>query len=419
MDGPSPPRLPPHQGAFASDDEYEMYVTAGPGSDNDSSASSSGSGQPCRSGATAPLAETFQRASEALLAAEEAAARLRPPAERLQQGGDGGHLSLGRLHASGSQRSSPGATSAGGSMPASPLARVGQAVRGLTSRLMPSSLPSLLPAGAVDATGRELDAACGSGCAVPAFRRASTSAASARLAAGSGEQKPPALRVVNTSGSPAVGGGGSGSSTALGRHGGGARITPFSEVASLEALLVEAERQQRQQQQQQGAWTPQRATSPAPAAGVPQPGPWAQSQPATPAEAPAFHPSPGARRVFTAGYPAGSQAAGQSRRRARRLTLDLLGLANLRPDLQQPAVAAAFAIAANPSPRAAGVRSGSSWQLTVPAASPLGLGGGACTPASAAAAAGIAEELALPIRALCFEEQVPSSPAREDSSNGE
>jgi hypothetical protein len=108
------------------------------------------------------------------------------------------------------------------------------------------------------------------------------------------------------------------------------------------------------------------------------------------------------RRALTAGYPA-SQAEERSRRR-RRLTIDLINLAELKPDLQQPALAAAFAIAANPSPRGGGAagggqHSGSSQRLrrSAPAVSPLGLasvGGGG-------GSMGSFDEL-LPVRTLHF-----------------
>jgi hypothetical protein len=129
----------------------------------------------------------------------------------------------------------------------------------------------------------------------------------------------------------------------------------------------------------------------------------AQSQPATPTGlllGLLGLPAGSQRRALTAGCPA-SQAEERSQRR-RRLTVDLINLAELKPDLQQPALAAAFAIAANPSPRGGaaggGPHSGSSQRLrrSAPAVSPLGLASG-----GGGSSMGSIDEL-LPVRTLHF-----------------
>lgn len=392
----------PLQSSFPSDDEYDAYVQR----------SLQGSPASGRGGA-APFADAFKRVSSALTEAAEEEQR-----EQLRQQGspaDSGHLSLPSSRSRGSsRRSSPGG---GGSQPASPLARMRHAVSGLTSRLMPSSLPQLLPSGAVDASGQELPVSgtgparlgtLGARLPAGAARRASCSAAESSAAAGGLEQQGsgaaagavrPQRILVSGAGidSPTSGMTGSaGSGAVLGRR--APALTPFSEMESL------------QWQQQEGAaagsCTPQRL------AGLP---PWgaqavvAQSQPATPSDM-LLAPQPPAthRRAMTAGYSAASTAS----RRRRRVHLDLLQpLAGLRPiDLQRPAVAAALAIAANPSPRATispgtgGARDGKGLRSSDGvAAAACASGGGLGAAGSPSGSVGSAEELVLPIRALQFD----------------
>ncbi|KAL4443677.1 hypothetical protein ABPG75_011414 [Micractinium tetrahymenae] len=369
------------------------------------------------------FAHRFRRLSSVLLDAEEAIIR-----QQLQQQssrGDSGHLSPAGSQAGSSRSGSPGPGGAA-AQTASPLARMHQAMRGLTSRLMPSSLPALLPAGAMGAGGQELlpmasaagsgSRASGRGAALAMGRRVSASSAAAPGGAALAEQKPaPALRCISL-GQP---GGDSptaslscsaGTGAALGRQA-RSRLTPFSEVDGL-AGPPSVQPQQRQQQAGDpstttaggGACTPQRLP---PALQLPAAA-GAQSQPATPTDHPALGGELYAvhthRRAWTAGYPDASQPS--RTRRRRRLTIDLHGLANLRLDLQQPAVAAAFAIAANPSPRGQGSAAGGSGGLSL-AGSPADPGEGglgeAPRPASCDA------ELQLPVRTLHFDEREAGS----------
>lgn len=362
-----------------------------------------GAGAPPGSAAAAAcFAEAYQRASSAVLEAEEAAAAAQ------RRVADGGHLTL----QAGSRRSSPGALGSGGSQPASPLARLRQAAAGLSSRLMPSSLPQLLPAGALDAAGKEVTPASSPvrSLAPSPARHASCPDQPAGAAAGA-----PALRRISTAGrgggagampSPTAGQGGSaGSGAVLGRR--APALTPFSE--GLEGLLAASPggAQQRPQQGSSGpmpgAWTPPRP------AGLPPRRPGAgpvaavaQSQPATPSELlrlpqpPASH-----RRAHTV---TGMGTEGGHSRRRRRLTINLL-LADVRPDLQQPALQAALAIAANPSPRAPGTFGRApAGGGALPGPSPLGAASScpASSVCGASSGAGGADDL--PVRALRFDE---------------
>ncbi len=422
------------QGAFAADDEYDEYVRSQQSS-------------PDSVGAAAPptFADAFQRVSSAVLEAEEAAARAAQ-----QAAADGGHLALrGR---GGGQRGSLGGGS--GSQPASPLARVRQAMSGLTSRLVPSSLPQLLPAGAMDASGQELSPMSSGSSVGPSPLRAHHARRSSAEAPPAGEQQGALqLRRISVgersgcaadSGSSPGSSGSAGSGAVLRRQPPG--LTPF---ASTDVLLAgggaEGGSQQQgaqpaaaaaaQQQQRQGpephgagpalAWTPPRPGAARDA--LPRGNgraPVAQSQPATPsALLPPAQPPGSQRRAMTFG----ATGSGHTRRR-RRLTIDLLSLANLRPDVHQPGVAAALAIAANPSPHAAraagaagaGIPAGSLAGSLQP--SPLGVphGGGnsgAVAPEGAARSDGdAAEELLLPIRALRFDDADGIAEGDEDGA---
>lgn len=384
------------------------------------------------------FADSFQRASSAVLEAEEAAAQHR---QQEAAGGspDSGHVSFrsGRA-AGGSRHSSPGsvAGSDGGSQPSSPLVRIRQAVSGLTSRLMPSSLPQLLPSGAVDVAGQELSPM--SNGAGTFFRLASPARLTSRPDQPAAAVSAPHLRRISTAGrsggaaSPTAGMGDSaGSGAVLGRRGPG--LTPFNEA---DALLAGSPQQEQQSdsgpaQAAPAFRTPQRAVAPA---GLPPHGyasgapPAAQSQPATPSELlRPPQPPPSHRRAFTFSYP--TTEGGHSRRR-RRLTIDLLRMANLKPDLHQPALAAAFAIAANPSPRAAGalgrVPAGGSLRGSLGGSRRLGVSplmqGGAWS-ADGDGANGIdgTEHLALPVRTLRFDDSdaaVDEDGAEVDGTHG-
>lgn len=411
----TPPPAGRSQASFSSDDDYSRYM--------DSQGSSP-------AGAAPPFGETFQRVSSAVLAAEEAAQRAAAAV-----GADSGHLSV----SGGSQRSSPGAASAG-SQPASPLVRMRQAVSGLTSRLMPSALPPLLPAGAVNASGQEQQPLCRAAPAAAA-RRSLQPAAELPPAAAVGGSKGKGLHVRTSS----IGGAShaspsptaalshsAGTGAALGRHPDGKLLTPFSELEPLVAAAPLPD----------GAvsWTPPQrrplaAASPGGGGAAPWPASAAaafQSMPATPSELLLPLPPPSAthRRALTAGEP--HSRAGTHRRR-RRLTIDLLNLADLRPDLAQPGVAAALAIAANPSPRAGGQGCGSAARLRLSAAAvpPLGVAA-ACAGGDAADSCGAGssgpgigdagEDLALPIRTLHFEDAadgLSSSDEDDAGSSGE
>ncbi|KAL4858479.1 TBC1 domain family member 2A [Chlorella vulgaris] len=367
--------------SFASDEEYDRYLgsqqtspgsacsSASSGSGGNSSSGDSGSSSSSADGQQpASFAATFQLLSSAVLAAEEEALRA---AAAAAAAADNGHLSGrpgGRRH---------GGVNGSGSLPASPLARVRQAVSGLSSRLMPSALPPLLAAGAVDVRGQEQQPLC----STPPSARSSPAASSNSLAANADKPSSPAaavqapvglhVRRISTAARPGTSPaaspcGSAGSGAVLSRHGGALpHITPFS-------ALEEAERKQggvfAAQHSRKGlvACTPPQhrlAAAASPGSGG-RTAPWPpsaaaaaaaaafQSMPATPCELLVqLAPPVAAHRRALTGDP-GSHASG-SRRRRRRLTLDLLNLAELRPDLGQPGVAAALAIAA-PSPRPVG-----------------------------------------------------------------
>lgn len=429
------------QGAFAAEGEYDEYVRSQQCSP-DCSPESVGAAPPT-------FADAFQRVSSALLEAEEAAARAAQ-----QAAADGGHLSLrGR---GGRQRSSAGGSGGGsGSQPASPLARVRLAMSGLTLRLVPSSLPQLLPSGAVDANGQELSPMSSNSSVGPSPLRAHhvrRGSAHAADAAPAGEQQGALqlrrISVGERSGAATDGGSSPGSS---GSAGSGAvlrrqppALTPFG---SADALLAGGASQQQgaqpaaaaaaqqQQQQQQGQQHPAGRTEGVPPLSwsPPRPGPargsmpWghgpanvAQSQPATPSALLAPPQPPGShRRAMTFG----ATGSGHTRRR-RRLTIDLLSLANLRPDLHQPGVVAALAIAANPSPHAAraGVagRPAGSWAGSLQS-SPLGIpranaSSDASEGGAVGSAADAADQLLLPIRTLRFDDADSIAEADEDGT---
>lgn len=403
----------PLQSAFGTDEGGGVGVAPG-GEDEEDPGSA----------AEPTFARRFRRLSSVLLDAEEAIIRQQ---DQQQQGGaDSGHLSPACSRAGSSRSGSPG-PGAASAQPASPLARMQQTMRALTSRLMPSSLPVLLPAGAMGAGGQELTPtaswagssgrASGRPTALAAGRHATASPASACDCAADGEQKlVHVLRCISVgrpgTGSPTAGlSHSAGAGAVLGRQAGN-RLTPFSDGLT-EASL---QRQQPAARADHGvttaghacASTPQR---PCPALVLPA-ATGTQSQPATPGDSQALggglQPSHSQRRAWTAAYPGGTQPS--RTRHRRRLTLDLHGLANLRLDMQQPAVAAAFAIAANPSPGGRGSAAAAGGGRSL-AGSPAGLAeGGLCEaprPASCDA------ELLLPVRTLRFDEQEAGGGASE------
>lgn len=365
------------QSSFASDDEYDRYLgsqqtspgsacsSASSGSGGDSSSGDSGSSRSSADGQQpASFAATFQQLSSAVLAAEEEALRA---AAAAAAAADNGHLS-GRRH---------GSVNGSGSLPASPLARVRQAVSGLSSRLMPSALPPLLAAGAVDVRGQEQQPLC----STPPSARTSPAASSNSLAANADKPSSPAaavqalvglhVRRISTAARPGTSPaaspcGSAGSGAVLGRHGGALpHITPFSAVEEAERKEGSVFAAQRSRKGLVACTPPQHrlAAAASPGSGG-RAAPWPpsaaaaaaaaafQSMPATPCELLVqLAPPVAAHRRALTGDP-GSHASG-ARRRRRRLTLDLLNLAELRPDLGQPGVAAALAIAA-PSPRPVG-----------------------------------------------------------------
>ncbi|KAL4447229.1 hypothetical protein ABPG77_007262 [Micractinium sp. CCAP 211/92] len=415
--------------------EVAQIAQAAFGTDDESSSEAASTDREPEHGgspAAATFAHRFRCLNSALLDAEEAVIRQQ---QRHSGGRDTGHLSPASSKAGSSRSNSPG-PGGGASHPASPVARVQQAMRGLTSRFMPSVLPPMLPAGAVGTGGQELapiassSTAFGRGAALAALRHASASPASASDSAASAEQKlAHVLRCISVGqpggSSPTAGlSRSAGAGAALGRQPGN-RLTPFSAV-ELDGLRQAGPFSLQQQQQQQqhvqervndsmataggSASTPQRLPSALvmPASAAPQ------SQPATPSNqhAPGWAPQPphSQRRAWTAGYPGGTQP-GHTRHR-RRLTLDLLGLANLRLDLQQPAVAAAFAIAANPSPGGRGGAAGGSGGPSLEG-SPADPAGGALSEALRPTSCDA--ELLLPVRTLHFDEQDGAAAAAEEA----
>ena len=250
-------------------------------------------------------------------------------------------------------------------------------------------------------------------------RRTSASPVSAPPGAASAEQKlAHTLRCISLgepgSSSPTAGlSHSAGAGAVLGRQAGD-RLTPFSavEVDGLRGACSSSLQRQHPEERVHdrsmpragvSACTPQRL----PPALVLPAGAAPQSQPATPSDQHApgggLQPPHSQRRAWTAGYVGGTQAS--RTRHRRRLTLDLHGLANLRLDLQQPAVAAAFAIAANPSP---GGRGSGGTSLAGSPADPGGSVGAAQRPTSCDA------ELLLSVRTLHFDEQEAGGAAPQE-----